>query len=158
MKHKPIKVDWEALEDAFSSQNADLVYYLDLIHGKVLLEGEDTEDVEEGDDDYMRAAIPDPPLVDDDTHLTIRPPSTERKIVWLEEFLPRVEDDHAEMVAGLRVAMGADEPAAAIRDVLKQHPDGRDAWFLFRSGKVQEMIESWLEEHAIPYLEPPPWR
>lgn len=158
MKPKPHRIDWDTLEDAFSSQNADLVYYLDLINGKVFLEGEGSEDVEEDDEDYTRAAIPEPSLDDDETRLAIRPPSTELKIDWLHEFLPTVEKEHPEMVAQLRKAIPADEPAREIGNVLRAHPEGREAWFLFRSVKVQQVIEEWLAKHSIPYIDPPPWR
>lgn len=158
MKPKPLRIDWDTLEEAFSSQNADLVYYLDLINGKVFLEGEGSEDEEEDDDDYTRAAIPEPSLDDDETRLEIRPPSTERKIGWLEAFLPTVEPEHGEMVEQLRVAIPSDDPESEISAVLRAHPEGREAWFLYRADKVQEMIEGWIEKNAIPFIDPPPWR
>jgi hypothetical protein len=40
MKRKPIKIDWDELESAFDSKQEDLIYYLDLVTGQVILEGE----------------------------------------------------------------------------------------------------------------------
>ena len=36
---KPLKIDWDALEEAFNSQSEELIYYLDLVTGHVVLEG-----------------------------------------------------------------------------------------------------------------------
>jgi len=44
MKRKPIKIDWEELEDAFNSPPEEISSYLDGISGHVALEGEGEED------------------------------------------------------------------------------------------------------------------
>ena len=49
MKRKPIQIDWDELETAFENRNEDLTYYLDLVTGQVILEGEG-EDVRFDDD------------------------------------------------------------------------------------------------------------
>jgi hypothetical protein len=37
MKGKPIKIDWDELESAFNNRNDELIYYLDLVTGQVIL-------------------------------------------------------------------------------------------------------------------------
>ena len=58
MKRKPIRIDWEALEDAFNNRDEELVYHLDRITGRVELEGEG----EEGDDDEFATETPPPAI------------------------------------------------------------------------------------------------
>ena len=43
MQRKPIKVDWDALEEAFDSRDPEVAYYLDRITGHVVLDGEGEE-------------------------------------------------------------------------------------------------------------------
>ena len=35
MKHKPIRLDWDELEVAFTNHDEEIVYYLDLVTGNV---------------------------------------------------------------------------------------------------------------------------
>ena len=44
MMRKPIKIDWEELESAFQTRREELVYYLDLVTGEVVLEDETPSD------------------------------------------------------------------------------------------------------------------
>ncbi len=158
MSRKPLRVDWEPLEEAFSSRNEDEVYYLDLVTGHVVLEGEGSEEIVGEDDEGYTPSVPLPPRRDDAMRLYIHPPTTEMKVEWLEEFLPTVEKDEPEMVAALRDAIPGDNPAPRLSAVLNDHPEGRDRWYMFRTVKVQELIERWLKENDVPILDPPPWR
>ena len=56
MKNKPIRIDWEDLEAAFENTNEELVYFLDLVTGRVILEGEG-EDSGEEEEFNGRAAV-----------------------------------------------------------------------------------------------------
>jgi hypothetical protein len=157
MKGKPLKLDWDRLEEAFSAQNEELVYYLDLVTGHLVLEGEGLHAAED-DDDYDVEGGPTPePDHDDSTRAYVTPPDLQLKIEWMQRFVDEV-DLGAEVGADFRQALEQDDPVAAIRDVLGRHAEGRDRWYLYRSDRLHELIESWLAEHNVATVDPPPWR
>ena len=51
-----------------------------------------------------------------------------------------------------------EDPVVAIRAVLAEYPEGREAWFLYRSNRLHEMIERWVAEHEVEPVEPAPWK
>lgn len=156
MKRKPIRVDWDALVEAFHASNDDLVYYLDLVTGNVVLEGEEEgEDFE--DEDFEQAAVPSVP-VDDSIRAYIRPLDTPRKLEWMRTFLD--EGGHGsddEAVAALRVAADDPDPAGALGAALQEHAEARDRWYLYRAERTQGVIDAWLHEHEVELVDPPPW-
>lgn len=163
MKRKPIRIDWEALEDAFSGPADEADSYLDRVTGHVVLEGEAEDD--DRDEDEMAHANPTAVARrsgarrrDDPTLLPIRPPETARKIEWLRAFL---QDGAGEFDAGvvgeLERAMDSEHPARAISAVLNANPAIRDEWYLYRSDRLHELIDAWLDEHGIEPADPAPW-
>jgi len=154
MRDKPIKVDWDELEVAFNNQNEELVYYLDLITGHVVLDGEDDFDDEEG---YYDARVASTAPKDDDTRAYIAPLQTQRKLEWMRSFLAENEATDAEAVGKLREAMVAEDPAAAISATLRDQDEIRDRWYLFRAECLHELIQSWLDERGVHASTPPPW-
>ena len=94
MKHKPIRVDWDELEVAFTNHDEEIVYYLDLVTGKVFIEGEGEEDEFGEEDDFSAnrvVATTQPEARDDSTRSYVKPMTTEMKLEWMERFL--VEKD-----------------------------------------------------------------
>ena len=86
MKKKSIKIDWDELESAFNNRNEELVYYLDRVTGRVVLEGEGEDDFD--DDEEM---IDDPSAQEasqrsDSTRLYIEPPDTDELTAWMHDF------------------------------------------------------------------------
>lgn len=161
MKTKPIKIDWDELEDAFNNQRAEVLSYLDRITGHVALEGEgEPDDLDDEGAGYDRHAAGGPPAVpeDDDTRLYVRPPDTPRKIGWLTEFLNQNEDVDIAVSAELMQAMTIDDPAPELRAILNRNPEVRDAWFRYRSERIQGMIDDWLEKNGVAFVDPPPWK
>jgi len=157
MKHKPIKIDWEALEDAFNNQNEELVYYLDLVSGHVVLEGEGEED-DDDDEDYSIPATAPPPDYNASTRAYVEPPRTLLKVDWMKDFIETSTDLESELVDKLNGALDEDDPAPPIRAALAEHPDGRDSWYLYRSNRIRDLIDDWLEKHKIPTIDPSPWK
>jgi len=146
MKRKPLRIDWDALEAAFEGRGEDLPYYLDLVTGHVVLEGQgerDDEDDGEGDADPLR--------------LYVEPPGRDDEEAWMCAFL---EGDGA-LEAGLRTrlveALDSDDPPAAFRNVLREEPEARDRWFAYKSDRLHASIEDWLESHGVPVADEPPW-
>lgn len=151
MKAKPIRIDWDALEEAFNELRADLVSYLDLVTGHVVLEGEgELDDLD--DEDYSPAAPE-----DDATRCYVRPPDTAQKIEWLGEFLAR-EGVETGVASELDRATTAEEPAAEIREILNRNPEVRDAWYRYRTERIQSLIDEWLQSNGVNFTDPPPWR
>ena len=130
--------------------------------GHVVLEGERDVDPEDDDEAFEHAravACPVSPVQrDDPTHISIRPPNTESKIEWMQAFLQQHGAHHeSAVVAELRTAIDADDPAAALSDVLTRNAELRDAWYLYRSDRVHELIDDWLAENDVQPVDRPPW-
>jgi len=161
MKRKPIRIDWDALERAFSSPQREDASYLDRITGHVVLEGEgEGEDLDDNEAAFeqVRAVNVVAAPVEDPTRLAIRPPGTARKVGWLTAFLTRAEGEHPpEVVAELNEAMQAEDPAPILKEILHAHPEVRDGWWLYRAERIQEMIDAWLADHGVESTAPPPW-
>jgi len=158
MKRKPIKIDWDDLEEAFSNLQAETSSYLDTITGHVVLDGEGEDDDLLDDDPAVAAAgatAAPPPA--DPNQLPIHPPDTATRIEWLKGFLGESSDVPAEITAELTAAMEDPDAARTIAGILNQNQEVRDAWYLYRSDCLHDMIDAWLEENEIEFTDPPPW-
>ena len=82
MKRKPIRVNWDELEAAFDNQSSDLVYYLDLVTGHVILDGEG-EDPGDADDPAWTGGE----SADDGTRAYVEPLATETKVEWIRRYV-----------------------------------------------------------------------
>jgi hypothetical protein len=161
MKRKPIKIDWGVLEEAFTNPNHEEVAYLDGVTGHVLLEGEGEEAEDLEDDEAAEVKVlggPAPRRREDPTRIRVEPPDLETKIDWMTEFLEITPGLDALVVVQLSEALASDDPANAAGEVLKQNPAVRDAWYLFRSERLHELIDDWLEASGVESVDPPPWR
>ena len=155
MKGKPIKIDWEELESAFDNKREDLVYYVDLVTGQVILEGEGEEALEgDGDEDVEDAPSRRPVS----TRLYVEPHDPDLEGDWMADFVDEKSDLDPAVLEKLRAAIDEPDPHEAIREILRNHAPERDGWFLFRSGRIREAIDAWLEEHGVRSTEPPPWK
>ena len=160
MKRKPIRVDWDELEVAFSNHDEELIYYLDTVTGHVVLEGEGQEADFDDEDDYQHAsAQPTTPVAprEDATRANVEPISTELKLQWMGEFLAGTDDLDADVAGKLREAVDSEEPAPALTDVLREHADVRDRWYLYRSDRLRQVLKEWLSRHGVEPIDPPPW-
>lgn len=158
MKHKPLQIDWDELEAAFENRNEDLTYYLDLVTGQVVLEGEG-EDAHFDEDDEMDDAVEadPPPLRGETTRLFVVSFTDDDELAWMDEF---IEGDGA-IPADLRISLAqlvADGPPHAFKDLLRHHAEVRDRWFLFRSERLHEVMDSWMESNSIHPATRPPWK
>jgi hypothetical protein len=163
MKTKPIKVDWEALEDAFNTQEEDLVSYLDCVTGHVVLDGEGEETEDDLDDESARygpGAAPSVPefSANDSTRAYVVPPDAEQKIEWMRMFLDEELEIDPAITSELRRALTVDDAADELCSILNRHPQVRDEWYRFRADRLHEEIDGWLEDHGIVPVDPPPWR
>jgi len=156
MKRKPIKIDWDDLEEAFSSRRAESSSSLDTITGHVILDGEGEHD-DLLDDDPTVAAASAAPVREDPTRLPVRPPDMAMRIEWLKGFLGQRSKVPAEVSAELTEAMDDPNPAQVIFAILNRNSEVRDAWYVYRSDRLHELIDSWLKENEVQPTDPPPW-
>ncbi len=157
MKRKPIRINWDDLEAAFDNRQEDLVYYLDLVTGEVVLEGEgeesnfaDDEDMEEGADEVV--------VRGDESRIYIESPAPEDERAWMVDFVRDGSGMDPGLIARLKEALKAPDFTVAFREVLRGHPAERDRWFLYRSERLRQAMESWLDANEVHCAEPPPWR
>ena len=134
-----------------------MVYYLDLVTGQVILEGEG-EDLHESDDDPEDGLENDVPRRNETTRLYIDPPDHEEEISWMEDFVDGWDGEPSAGVTKLSEALEQENPTEPCREVLRQFPEDRDRWFLYRSGRIRERIDGWIDENGVHSTEPPPWK
>ena len=157
MKRKPIKIDWDELESAFDSQQEDLVYYLDLVTGQVILEGEGEEKDFEDDENGLENALEEPVVSrNESSRLYVKPPGDEDEITWMEGFADEIEAQDAALAQRLRDALDGEDPVERFREALRR-AEQRDRWFAYRADRVHEVIDGWLAEHQVAMVERPPW-
>lgn len=158
MKHKPIRINWDDLESAFDNPNEELVYYLDLVDGHVVLEGEGEEDDFEDDEEHYDASPSEPqPRLDDHTRQYIDRLTIETKLEWVEGFIATTDDLAPEFVSKLEAALETDTPAQSVIEVMRETPEGKDRWYLYRSDRLHELIHDWLQRNGIKPTDDPPW-
>ncbi len=159
MKRKPIRIDWDDLVGAFDNSNEELAYYLDLVNGHVVLEGEGEEDsFDDEDDNFVPVARAKGQTVPDNTRADIERLTNETKIDWLDEFLQVEPSLEAPFSAALREALEQEDPTDAVAELLAANPDAKDRWYRYRRERLQERIDGWLAEHQVAFVDPPPWR
>ena len=160
MKHKPIRLDWDELEVAFTNHDEEIVYYLDLVTGRVIIDGEG-EDDDFDDDDFSPnslVAAGQPAARDDSTRAYVTPMTTEMKLEWMRNFL--AEEDNGldkEANAKLKQALESDNAPEALGTFLRAADEARDVWYLYRSDRLHEYMQTWLGEQEITPIDPPPW-
>ena len=157
MKRKPLHIDWDELETAFENRSEDLVYYLDLVTGQVILEGEG-EDARFDEDAEMDEAVDnDRAQRPETTRLYVESFTNDDELDWMDEF---IEGDGAipEELKERLLDLIAQGPPLAFKDELRHHADVRDRWFLFRSERLHEVMNAWLESHQVSAATPPPWK
>lgn len=163
MKHKPIRLDWDELEVAFSNHDEEIVYYLDLVTGRVILEGEgeEADDFSDDEDFSPNTFVPSTPqhaLADDSTRAYVKPMDTEMKLGWMQRFLAEKDNGlDAQTNAKLKEALVGDDPGEALGEFLRSADEARDVWYLYRSDRLHEYMQSWLDEQEITAIDPPPW-
>ena len=41
---------------------------------------------------------------------------------------------------------------------MHQNAEGSDRWYLYRTDRLRELIEVWLEDNGVTVVNPPPWK
>ena len=158
MKRKPIKIDWDELEAAFNNSNEELDYYLDLVTGQVFLEGEGEGDSFEDEDQIVDDAAMDLGGRDDSTRLHIESPGAEEELAWMSDFIQESDGLGSELTGQLEEALSSQDAVRAFREFLRHQAEVRDRWFVYRSDRLHEAMEAWLDANEVRSVAPPPWR
>ena len=153
MKRKAVKIDWNELESAFNNKNEELVYFLDRITGQVSLEGEGEDDLEEDEDDLAEMSPP-----DESMRVRIEPPDTTELVAWMHDFIDEGGELDGEIASRLKEALDEDDPVPAVRALLDDNAEVRDRWFIYRSDRLHEAIDAWLDTNEVHATDLPPWR
>jgi hypothetical protein len=161
MKHKPIRLDWDELEVAFTNHDEEIVYYLDLVTGKVIIEGEgEDNEFDDEDDDFSAntVVVTRPTTVDDSTRAYVKPVTNEVKLGWMKSFLAEKDNGlDEEANSQLKQALESDDAPEALGAFLRAADEARDIWYLYRSDRLHEHMQTWLGEQEITPIDPPPW-
>jgi hypothetical protein len=141
---KQLSVVWDALEDAFENNAPDVHSYLNLSTGDVVR-------LVDGAGDYTLEQR----IRGDSNYLLIDPVSSREQYRWMERFIESTENpdvqDH------LLSAIDGKGAFRRFKDVLMEYPVERERWFTFRSERLRQCIETWLENHGIRAVERPEW-
>ena len=157
MKHKPLQIDWDELEAAFENRNQDLSYYVDLVTGQVILEGEG-EDAHFNDASEMEDAVDEEVAPrSEPTRLNVESFTDEDEIDWMDEFIEGDERIPPELKQTLYDLVAEGTPQK-FKDELRHHAEIRDRWFIFRSERLHEVMDAWMESNKISPATPPPWK
>lgn len=122
-----------------------------------MFEGEGEEDDEDDGDYSIPSSVP-PPDYNAATRTYVTPPRTRLKVDWMRGFIAGSADLEPELVEKLNQALAEDDPAPPVRAALAEHPDGRDDWYLYRSNRIRDLIDEWLEKNKIQTIDPAPWK
>ncbi len=161
MKHKPIRLDWDELEVAFTNHDEEIVYYLDLVTGKVIIDGEGEDDDFDDEEDFSPnslVAAGQSTVRDDSTRAYVKPMATEMKLEWMNKFLNEKDNGlDKEANASLKKAFESDDAPEALGAFLRSADEARDVWYLYRSDRLHEYMQSWLGEREIKPIDSAPW-
>ncbi len=145
------KVDREALIAAIETELPGVEHYLDLRTGEILpvvriaMMGESEADaLDEIARDHLRLAQK--VRAEADCFELVPAIAAEAGFRWMQEFAATVADDplRAELQQTLRDCTS--DCFHAFRRALRDVPDEeRERWFAFRSEKIEEFINAWLE-------------
>lgn len=156
MKGKPLKIDWDELESAFENDREDVAYFLDLVTGQVVLDGEGEEgDFDNGED--LEEVPPTAAPRNDAVRLYVEPPTVEEELAWMDAFLDEAGELDDALQDKLLDTLDAGSPDG-FREALRADAEVRDRWFLYRTERLHEKIDGWLERHQVKSTEPAPWK
>lgn len=141
----PVPLSWDALEDAFENNASEVHSYLHRKTGEVLrlIEGVSDQTL------FDRVAK-------DSDYLGIDPVPSREQYRWMEHFIDSMEEE--ELRGKLRRAVDGRGAFRRFKDVLAPHRVDRERWFRFRSDRLREAMERWLNHHDLQPVEREEWR
>jgi hypothetical protein len=138
-----VPVNWDDLEMALTSNDAEWTCYLDVRTGDVHM-----IPVDRLDDDRD---LPSEEELDDALaggHLVrVEPLGSRVEYRWMEEFAETVGD--ARLRDRLEVALDGHGAFRRFKNVLLDSLEERERWFVFRDERLRAAAREWLAEHGI---------
>jgi hypothetical protein len=149
---RKIPVNWDDLEVALTTNEAEWSCYLELRTGEVQMVPLDRLAVG-GDwpsEEQLDAAL-------DAGHLIpVEPLGSSVEYGWMEEFTASVQDRR--LRNGLESALDGRRPFRRFKDILLEAPAERERWFAFRDERLRAAAREWLAEQGIEPTTLPPDR
>ncbi len=131
-----VPVAWEALEDAFENNAANVKSYLHIETGEVLRAVDGLADPV-----MLQKVLADP------LYLHIEPVSSRQQYRWMESFIEAIEEEP--LRRKLAACIDGKGAFRRFKDALMQQPLARERWFAYRSERIQTCIQAWLKAHDI---------
>lgn len=127
---------WEALEDAFENNAAEVHSYLHMETGEVV---------------RLVDGVADPAvqgrIAADPKYLHVDPVSSREQYRWMERFIESVQD--AEFKERLVRSIDGKGAFRRFKDALAGSAVERERWFQFRRERLKASMDVWLETHGI---------
>lgn len=131
-----VPIDWEALEDAFENNAAEVHSYLHLASGEVL------RVVDGIADPQMHSRI-----AADTCYVRVEPVSSREQYRWMERFIQMLNP--GQLRDELTLSIDGRGAFRRFKDVLMVNATEREQWFAFRSERLRVFVSAWLEAHAL---------
>ncbi len=143
---KPIRIDWEELELACERNAANVISFLDLETGAVLVFYQESEEERE----RFRQV-----KTQGSRYLEVVPVPPKDQYKWMEKFVSTITDE--ELKERILVAIDGKGAFRRFKDLLVHYPGARERWFAYRGLHLHDYINNWIVEHGILLAEDPPW-
>jgi len=141
---RKVPLAWESLEDAFENNAPQVHSYLQLESGEVLRLVDGTADPE-----LVQRVAADP------LYVPVAPVSSREQYRWMEHFIDTVEEEA--LTEALAASIDGKGAFRRFKDALMAYPVDRERWFKFRSERLRDCMNSWLDTHGIEAAPRPTW-
>lgn len=140
MDRKKLKIDLDELCFAMESNTDEILYYLDVLEGDILLVMDSL-----GDDEMKKAQerIEEEP----DRYESVPSADPHEGYRDMEEFIATVKSPRAAEL--LEVAIQGKGAFRRFKDTLARFPEERERWFRFKDDRLKRQALEWLEELGI---------
>jgi hypothetical protein len=152
MTPRKVPVDWDDLEMALTADPMEFTGFLDVRTGEVQMlpagglgEDGDWPSEEEMDADLAAGYL-----------IRVEPLESSVEYDWMAEFADTVRDTRLRDL--LDVALNGRGAFRRFKDVLRDYPAQRQAWFEFRDEHMHAAAREWLADNGIDPTTAPPRR
>lgn len=143
---KPIQIDWEELELACERNAFNVVSFLDLETGAVLVFYGESEEERESRKTVEKNQT---------RYLAVEPVPPKDQYRWMEKFVATVTDET--LRERLLIAIDGKGAFRRFKDLLVSYPGVRERWFAYRGQHLHAYINAWIRQKNIELAQPPPW-
>jgi hypothetical protein len=139
MGRRKLKIDLSELTDAIEHGSSyEVEYYLNAESGEVVMVA-----------DEALTGI-EPPEIDD-RFVLIPPVASHEGYQDMEDFITTVEDQTLQKL--LWVAIDGKGAFRRFKNVLYDHPEVRERWFVFEDARMRQRVLEWLDDEGIELID-----